>query len=75
MILAILDGGGYGAGQAGADFSPMARTVGGGFLFVTIQYRLGVFGFLSHPTLSAEGGGASGNYALMDLIAALKWVR
>ncbi len=44
-------------------------------MLVSIQYRLGAFGFLSHPDLTAEGGGASGNYALMDQVAALRWVR
>jgi len=46
-----------------------------GVVLVSIQYRLGAFGFLSHPDLTAEGGGASGNYALMDQVAALRWVR
>jgi len=41
---------------------------------VGIQYRLGLLGFMSHPALTAEQGGASGNYALMDQIAALQWV-
>jgi para-nitrobenzyl esterase len=45
-----------------------------GVVHVGIQYRLGMLGFLSHPALSAEQGGASGNYALMDQIAALQWV-
>ncbi|MEI9905605.1 MAG: carboxylesterase family protein [Asticcacaulis sp.] len=45
-------------------------------VIVSIQYRLGVFGFLSHPALTAESGvGASGNYALMDQIKALQWVQ
>jgi para-nitrobenzyl esterase len=43
---------------------------------VTINYRLGVFGFLAHPELTQESGhNASGNYALLDMIAALQWVR
>ena len=46
-----------------------------GVILVTFNYRLGVFGFLAHPALNAESEhGASGNYALLDQIAALKWV-
>ena len=44
-----------------------------GVILVTINYRLGVFGFLSHPELTAEQG-QSGNYGTMDQIAALRWV-
>ncbi len=47
-----------------------------GCVLVTINYRLGLFGFLAHPELSAESeDGVSGNYGLLDQIAALKWVR
>jgi para-nitrobenzyl esterase len=47
-----------------------------GIMMVGVQYRLGAFGFLSHEALSAEGDTrASGNYGLMDQIAALRWVR
>lgn len=46
-----------------------------GVILVTINYRLGVFGFLAHPELSAESGNhISGNYGILDQIAALEWV-
>ena len=47
-----------------------------GLVVVTFNYRLGPLGFLATPALSQESGhGASGNYGLLDMIAALKWVR
>ena len=47
-----------------------------GCVLVTINYRLGMFGFMAHPELSAESpDGVSGNYGLLDQIAALEWVR
>ena len=47
-----------------------------GAVVVTFNYRVGVLGFLAHPDLTRESGrNASGNYGLMDQIAALKWVR
>src|SRR3546814_17863328 len=47
-----------------------------GIVFVSINYRLGVLGWLAHPALSAESpDGVSGNYGLLDQIAALQWVR
>ena len=54
---------GSGAGTVSSGLSSR------GVVVVSVQYRLGVFGFLSHPGLTAEGQGASGNYALMDLVA------
>lgn len=44
-----------------------------GVIFVSIQYRLGIFGFLAHPWLTEEAG-TSGNYGILDQVAALKWV-
>lgn len=47
-----------------------------GVIVVTINYRLGPFGFLAHPELTRESGRrASGNYGLMDFVAALEWVQ
>ncbi len=55
------------------DGTKLARQ---GLVVVTINYRLGVLGYLAHPELSAESpDGVSGNYGLMDQIAALEWVR
>ena len=65
-----------GANRAGGGMGTvMSALVEKDVVLISIQYRLGVFGFMSHPALSAETGGASGNYALMDQIAALQWVR
>jgi para-nitrobenzyl esterase len=55
------------------DGSALARL---GAVVVTVNYRLGRFGFLAHPWLSAEAeSGCSGNYGIMDQVAALRWVR
>lgn len=69
-----IHGGGY---QAGWSFEPEMdgeAWAQRGVILVTANYRLGVFGYFSHPLLTAEAG-TSGNYGLMDQIAALKWVK
>ena len=42
---------------------------------VSIPYRLGIFGYFSHPALIREQSGKAGNYGLLDLITALEWIR
>ena len=69
--------GGSNANGAGSqpdyDGSALARK---GVVVVTFNYRLDVFGFLAHPDLTKESGtNSSGNYALLDQIAALRWVQ
>jgi para-nitrobenzyl esterase len=69
-------GGGLSSGSANCaiyDGEEMAKK---GVIFVSINYRVGVFGFMAHPELSKESGyNASGNYGFLDQIAALKWVQ
>jgi para-nitrobenzyl esterase len=64
-----------GSNRSGSSGGPAdSNMTDHGVVHVGVQYRLGLLGFMSHPALSAEQGGASGNYALMDMIAALQWV-
>jgi len=66
-------GGNYAGTGSSSNGESLARH---GVVLVTINYRLTIFGFFSHPELTAESPHhASGNYGLMDQIAALKWVR
>jgi para-nitrobenzyl esterase len=75
-VLFWIHGGGYTGGSGSTaiyDGTPLAAD---GAVVVTINYRLNVFGFLAHPALSVESPhGASGNYGLLDMVAALEWVR
>ncbi len=71
-----IHGGGFQAGSASEPRQDGARLARKGVVVVSLNYRLGVFGFLAHPELTKESGrGASGNYGLLDQVAALRWVR
>jgi len=68
-----------GANEGGTASSPLYKDgtlVNHGVILVTVNYRLGIFGFLAHPELTAESAHhSSGNYGLMDQVLALHWVR
>ncbi len=75
-VLVYFFGGGFMAGDASEpryDGESMARL---GMVVVTVNYRLGVFGWLAHPGLAAESPyGAAGNYGLLDQLAGLGWLQ
>jgi para-nitrobenzyl esterase len=69
-------GGGFQAGSASEPRQDGEFLAKKGIVVVNLNYRLGIFGFFSHPGLSKESKiNASGNYGLMDQIAALQWVK
>jgi len=72
-VLVWIHGGGFTSG-GGRDYDP-TKLMAEGIVVVTVNYRLGALGFLSHPALASSPGGSSGNYGLMDQQAALRWVR
>jgi para-nitrobenzyl esterase len=68
-------GGGFVAGSSSEPRYDGENLAKKGVIVVSSNYRLGVFGFFSHPELSKESGrGSSGNYGLLDQVAALQWV-
>ena len=72
-VLVWLHGGGFSTG-AGRDYDPV-KLMANGVVVVTINYRLGALGFLSHPALAARRSEPTGNYGLMDQQEALRWVQ
>jgi para-nitrobenzyl esterase len=75
-VMVWIHGGGFQFGTASDDALDGSSLAGKGVVVVTLNYRLGVFGYLSRPDLDAESGGRkSGMYGLLDQIAALKWVK
>lgn len=75
-VLVYFYGGGYVAGDGSEPRYDGASMASKGLVTVTVNYRLGVFGFLAAPGLAAESPQhATGNYGLLDQVAALRWVR
>ena len=75
-VLFWIYGGGFTSGSGSVPIYDGAALAAKGIIVVNVNYRVGVYGFLAHPELSAENPAhASGNYGLLDQVAALRWVR
>jgi para-nitrobenzyl esterase len=75
-VLVVIHGGGFGAGSASEPRTDGEWFAKQGIVVVEANYRLGVLGFLGHPELTREGGArGSGNYGMLDQVAALVWVK
>jgi para-nitrobenzyl esterase len=74
-VMVWIYGGGYVAGGTSEPRQDGAQLASNGVVVVSMNYRLGIFGFFAHPGLAAESENkSSGNYGLMDQTAALGWV-
>ncbi len=74
-VMFWIHGGANEGGTASSALYKDGTLVNHGVILITVNYRLGIFGFLAHPELTAESAHhASGNYGLMDQILALHWV-
>lgn len=75
-VMVWFHGGSNTAGEGGSDIFDGTALAQKGAVLVTVNYRLGLFGFLAHPALTAESEHrSSGNYGLLDQIASLEWVQ
>lgn len=74
-VIVFIYGGGFTIGSSGMANYDGEAVAKAGAIAVNFNYRVGAFGFLAHPELSKEQGGHSGNYGIMDQIAALRWIR
>ena len=71
-----IHGGGFVVGSGSEPRYDGTRLAARGIVVVTLNHRLNALGFLAHPELTAESEhGASGNYGMLDLVAALRWVK
>lgn len=75
-VMVWIHGGGHQFGSGDFSYYQANGLVEKGVVLVTLNYRLGVFGYMAHPALSdADPNGVSGNYGTLDQIAALEWVQ
>ena len=75
-VLVWIYGGGFQSGGSAVPIYDGEAFARRGVIFVSINYRVGIFGFFAHPALTRESlHQSSGNYGLMDQLAALKWVK
>ena len=73
-VMMWIHGGGFAAGASSEPRYTNSPLASNGVILVTINYRLNVFGFLASEDLAKESNGHAGNYGLMDMAAALRWV-
>ena len=75
-VMVWIHGGGFSGGSGTVPLYDGEELAKKGIVVVTINYRLGIFGFLAHPELNRESSDStSGNYGVLDQIAALEWVK
>jgi para-nitrobenzyl esterase len=75
-VMVWIHGGGFAAGASSEPRQDGGNLAKQGVVVVSMNYRMGIFGFFVHPELTAESGkNASGNYGMLDLVAALEWVQ
>lgn len=74
-VMVWIHGGGFTMGSGSQPLFDGGKLARRGVVVVTLNYRLGRFGFFAHPALTAEDAAALGNYGLMDQVAALQWVK
>ena len=75
-VLVWIHGGGFAFGSPSDDWTSGEMLANKGVILISVAYRLGQMGFLAHPELTEESPEkASGNYGLMDMIAALEWIQ
>ena len=75
-VMVWIHGGGWSSGSTSSGTYDGFGFADKGVVLVSVNYRMNAFGFMAHPELSAESErGVSGNYGILDHIAALEWVR